>query len=251
MGLDDTQSERMDLSALLQGIEEGELGVPEFQRDFDWGVPDVKALLVTILNDWPAGSLLLLNAKSSPLRTRGFEGGPQPSDPRLVVLDGQQRLTALYQALYNTGDAVYALSYAELGEFNLDSLEESLVAFDRSVWNRGFREPRAQLAASLVPMYALKSAADFFDWRDRILAVAPDAERRALNERLTALYRSSLAGVHRYRFPTVTLPASVSPLAVARIFERVNKTGISLGPFDLVVARTYVQDWNQIGRAHV
>src|SRR5438552_863177 len=99
----------MDLQDLLQGIDDGTIALPDFQRDFDWSDNEVKALIVTVLNGWPAGSLLFMRAYQR-FHIRPFEAGPTPSpEPSLLVLDGQQRLTALYHAFYGRGPYVYVL----------------------------------------------------------------------------------------------------------------------------------------------
>src|SRR4051812_38900516 len=92
----------MDLVPLLDGVACGELALPDFQRDFDWVETDVLALLVTVFSGWPAGSLMLMRGKPLLFKLRGFDEGP-PALSRVgyVVLDGQQRLTSLYHALYD------------------------------------------------------------------------------------------------------------------------------------------------------
>src|SRR4051794_32675523 len=92
------------LQRLLSGISEGSVVLPEFQRDYVWSNRDARALVATILQGWPAGSLLLMEGTPEAFGVRPFEGQTSASaSPELVVLDGQQRLTALFQALTDTG----------------------------------------------------------------------------------------------------------------------------------------------------
>src|SRR5262245_50816882 len=91
------------LSDLLEWIAAGELALPDFQRDFDWDQKAVRAIVGTVLKNWPAGSLMFVEG-SPPYfgEPRPFEFGP-PVDRdvvRFLVLDGQQRLTALYRVLH-------------------------------------------------------------------------------------------------------------------------------------------------------
>jgi hypothetical protein len=233
----------MDLGRLLELIHQGGLALPDFQRDFDWSNADVEALLVTVLAGWPAGSLLLMEAGREIFQLRGFEGGPaNPSDPAFVLLDGQQRLTSLYQALYNKGPRVYAIKVSELEE--RADLEEAVVSFSRKQWEKDFSELSDQASEGLIPFYALTSPTEFFDWRDNVVAEAPGDKRQDLRHRLTSAYSDFLSSVHKYEFPVVLLERNIAPQAIARIFERVNRLGIELNTFDLMVARVFEPDWN-------
>src|SRR5438093_13648282 len=111
-----SQSRMVDLPEILEEIDTGLVGLPDFQRDFDWTKNDVVSLLVTVLKGWPAGSLLLMHGRAKFFEVRGLEGGPEPKRTKLryTVLDGQQRLTALYQAVYDEGPLVYTASAAAI-----------------------------------------------------------------------------------------------------------------------------------------
>jgi hypothetical protein len=93
-------------------------------------------------------------------------------------------------------------------------------------------------------MYVLASPSDYFAWRDELVSRAPAGHQDQLAAQLSSLYRHGLETVHRYKFPAVSVEPDLEPAAVARIFERVNKTGIELSAFDLMVARLYERDWN-------
>ena len=70
-----TKVDMLHLAEILYGIAEGKLGIPEFQRDFDWNDSDVRLLLNTVFSGWPAGSLLLSDARDSPYELRALGGG--------------------------------------------------------------------------------------------------------------------------------------------------------------------------------
>lgn len=237
------------LSDLLAGIDQGSIVLPNFQRDFVWSDADVRALLVTVLSGWPAGSLLLLEGEPTFFDVRRFEGGTlavASSDIRYVVLDGQQRLTALYQALYHGGSYVYGVRLdAVRSEVNpIDALEEAVVSYRRATWEQRYASPTEQWQAKLLPLTALVSPPDYFAWRDQMLGAAPGDERDATASWLSELYRGLLSNVDAYEFPAVIVDNRLEPTGIARIFERVNRTGMTLSAFDLVVARVYERDWN-------
>ena len=102
---------------LVQKIHEMELALPDFQRDFVWEPRRTAELLRTIMSRYPAGSLLFwrLGGENAGFAAREIEGAPQLiRKPQELILDGQQRLTALYQALTRSGDEHYYVSLAHL-----------------------------------------------------------------------------------------------------------------------------------------
>ena len=241
------EAQMLDLSYLLSRIDEGSIAVPDFQREFVWSDAQVKSLLGTALNGWPAGSLLLMRSGQQIFRLRPLEGAPPIGRVDYLVLDGQQRLTALYHALRNTGPSVYAidLSDLEVKDFNFDqvNLEEAIVSFKREDWDRNYKWATRQRSRQLLPIHALLSAATFFEWRDAVTDSLGDMDFH-YRELLTRLYRDYLSAIHRYSLPAVVLESDFEVAAIARIFEKVNRTGTLLNAFDLMVARVYEPGWN-------
>jgi hypothetical protein len=85
------------LEQLFGYIDLGDLGLPDLQRPFVWKNSKVRDLFDSIYRGYPIGSYLLwrnssLNAKSHQIGTEKKEH----LDPNLLIIDGQQRLTALY-----------------------------------------------------------------------------------------------------------------------------------------------------------
>jgi uncharacterized protein DUF262 len=238
------------IADLIGHIAEGNLALPEFQRDFDWTDDQVASLIATVIKRWPAGSLLLMEGRKELFfRERSFESGPKlQSEVDLIVLDGQQRLTGLFQAVYDTGQYVYAINLNALDvDTSVDEIEDSVIAVKRQEWDADFRDaPWTASGDGLIPLYSLRSTADYFSWRDATVrhAQLSERERDRLSIRLADAYRQSLESFHQYDLPAVIVERSVDPVAVARIFERVNTTGIPLGTFDLMVARTFKEGWN-------
>src|SRR3712207_3315332 len=87
---------------------------------------------------WPAGSLLLMRGAPTFFATRRFEGAPTRSaEPAYVVLDGQQRLTALFNALRGVGPFIYAVDLSALEQEDsqlAERIEEAIRIFERDEW---------------------------------------------------------------------------------------------------------------------
>lgn len=243
----DSFSRDLDLSSLLDGIAAGSVALPNFQRDFDWNEPDVVSLLATVLCGWPAGSLLLMSGDPTFFKVREFDSAPPLRRGAIehVVLDGQQRLTSLFHAFRGAGPKQYAIwvDRALQTPVTAEGVEDALAVLKaddlaREATRTAIHEGR------LVPLSVAISPADYYDWRDELLEHLDPDMRGEVSRKLATLYKNVLSHAHRYKFPSMLLDKSLNPEAVARIFERINKTGMRLSTFDLLVARSYKRDWN-------
>ena len=90
------------LKKLLDGIHEGRTALPEFQRDWRWDENRIIGLLASIAQGFPIGTVMTLQTGGDVrFKMRPIEGAPSFGNqtPAVLVLDGQQRLTSLYQVL--------------------------------------------------------------------------------------------------------------------------------------------------------
>lgn len=97
-------STKASLSDLLREIKEGKIQLPDFQRGWVWDDDHIRDLLVSIARSFPIGAVMLLEAGGEVrFETRPVEGledlVPKGQVPEKLILDGQQRLTTLTQAL--------------------------------------------------------------------------------------------------------------------------------------------------------
>src|SRR5687768_16478110 len=83
---------------MIERIEEGRLALPQFQRDFVWRPPQVVDLLLSVARRWPTGTFLFLDGPQD-FAARPLDEAPSLTSAEELILDGQQRMTALYHAL--------------------------------------------------------------------------------------------------------------------------------------------------------
>lgn len=83
-----------DLGSLVKFIALGEIGLPDIQRPFIWKNAKVRDLFDSMYKGYPVGYLLFWQNGLADDRTIGTDAKQKP--PRLVIVDGQQRLTSLY-----------------------------------------------------------------------------------------------------------------------------------------------------------
>src|SRR6476646_3006884 len=104
------------LKELLAEIHNRSAVLPDFQRNFVWEPGATQELIVSIANNYPAGSILRVRDNKRVFAARQFEGAPALNGAKhtFLVLDGQQRLTSLYQAFYGVGEHRYFLDVKKL-----------------------------------------------------------------------------------------------------------------------------------------
>jgi hypothetical protein len=223
------------VSSLLSRIDEGEIALPEFQRDFIWQPPAVADLLRTVARQWPAGTFLVLEIEDKPdFAFKELKGAPKTNKPKILILDGQQRTTALYHALTERAGETYFVdmgAIAKAGEFEDDHLRY----LKTSRFARDYPDLEAMAAAKIVRVAALADDLAFNQWC-RYFSADEQDEMFRIRQKL-------LPGLREYEIPAVRLPPNVPLPAIAKIFETLNRTGVRLATFDLMVARLYPYDF--------
>ena len=97
------QSLDTNLSQLLNEVESGKIQLPEFQRDWTWDDKRIRGIIASLSQGYPMGAIMRLQYGNPQIRFkyRTIEGVPPvQAEPEFLVLDGQQRLTSIYQSVY-------------------------------------------------------------------------------------------------------------------------------------------------------
>lgn len=211
-----------NLSELLAWIDKGELAIPDFQRSFVWPAGNTAELVASIASDFPAGSLLLLENNDQFMR-RSFEGAPETGhEPKYLVLDGQQRLTGLYQALYGTGKQDFYIRWKDL------LAPDAVFDDDAIAIKKQGSKPRD--IDELFPLHAIYGGEGSVHW---LLKQSPELQA----DLETRFRKRWIDSIEKYSFPVVMLPADTPMEAVCTIFETLNRTGIKLTVFELLTAK--------------
>ena len=145
----------------LNDVEDSRLCLPRFQRKLVWKPKMVKNLLESIIlkPDMPVGMFLVLETGSEnpPFPPRNIKGTPDKTGMcRELLLDGQQRLTALWKALHKLdgGDN----DYRYYAEFNEDSWKIQKIAMPRSFTRAEEKrtvDPKKQFKKKWFPLWLL------------------------------------------------------------------------------------------------
>lgn len=248
------------LRFLLAMIDNKETGLPDFQRDFVWDPFATDELLESIIQNFPAGSLLRTkNGGEFLFEPRPFKGAPDfdhISSPSYLILDGQQRLTSLYQALYGKGDHLYFINLGDLQDGG--DLEDCVFYLRRREGKAKYGAIKDQAATLVFPLGNTFANGGFSGWVSRVLKERGTdvTEILALQSDLMKLYEKWIKPVEDYEFPVVTLDENTPGEAVCTIFETLNRTGVKLGVWDLLTARFWPKDlklrqkWDEARQEH-
>src|SRR5258707_13883407 len=89
------------LHELLQNCGRGTLQLPDFQRSWVWDEDRIRSLIASVSRAFPIGALMTLETGGEvDFKPRPIEGAPASANdarPQSLLLDGQQRMTSLYQ----------------------------------------------------------------------------------------------------------------------------------------------------------
>lgn len=86
------------LKKLVEDIDMGEIGLPDIQRPFVWPTSKVRDLFDSLYRGYPIGYLLFWE-NGYPGEHRAIGANRKQKVPRLLIVDGQQRLTSLYAVI--------------------------------------------------------------------------------------------------------------------------------------------------------
>ncbi|GAA4619430.1 DUF262 domain-containing protein [Actinoallomurus liliacearum] len=238
------------LAKYLEWTTSGSIQLPDFQRGYKWDDERIRQLLVTILRGHPLGVVMMLETGNDQIRfaPRAIEGVvlPDGTEPNLLLLDGQQRLTSLTQAL--TGDGVVHtkdsrgklmdrryyihMKTALLGE---DRMDEAVIAIPGDgVLRRNFGKdivrdlstPERERAEGYFPARLLFAGAETVNW----LFACEDKEQAS------TFHAKVIEPCLKYTIPAIELDKTTTKAAVATVFEKVNTGGLSLNVFELLTA---------------
>ncbi len=234
------------LRFLLESIHNREVALPDFQRDFVWDPRATEELIESILQNYPAGSLLRIKNRGDFLfAPREVAGAPALGghSPSYLVLDGQQRLTSLYQALYGTGNHRYFISLC--GLLDGEDLDDCVFYLRKQRAECRFGTMEKQASELVFPLEVVFGHSHGFErWLDHVLEQREETKdaSKELKEKLRKLRETWIKNIEDYEFPMVTLVEDTEAEAVCTIFETLNRTGVKLSVFDLLTARFWPED---------
>ncbi len=244
----------------------GKLQLPDFQRSWVWDIDRITSLIASVSKGFPVGALMALESGGAvTFHPRLIEGAPvgKSIDPQELLLDGQQRITSLYQAtsrdaVVNTttirGKALKRWFYFDMVKALDSSIprEEAIVAVPEDklmksnfghIVDLDLSKPAHEFANLHFPLNQVFDVMDwqlaFYDyWRGK-------EESDEMGILLKAFSEEIIKNFTEFDIPVITLDKETTKEAVCIVFEKVNTGGKALDAFELITA-IYAADGHQL-----
>jgi hypothetical protein len=252
-------STKTNLYEILKDVHRGKIQLPDFQRGWVWDDNRIKGIIASVAKSFPIGAIMLLETGNESIRfkTKPVEGAPKNGNaPEMLILDGQQRITSLYQAII-TNQVVttrnvknyeikrwYYIDMAKALDTDTD-LEEAIFSINEKkiITENIGRDIVLDLTTEENEfknlMYPVCMVDEYDDWRTKFSEYW-DYERDKIkfwNE----FERKIIKGFTGYQLPVIIMKKENPKEAVCQVFEKVNTGGVSLTVFELLTA-TFASD---------
>lgn len=264
-------STKTALHDLLGRADSGKLQLPDFQRSWVWDDDRIRSLLASVSVSFPIGAIMLLETGGQQVRFKprpiaGTHERLHAIAPETLILDGQQRLTALYRALMSIdavetkdakGKPIRRWYYLDMKQaVNTEDDREDVVLSvpeDRQVKAFGgeitidVTTPENEFASDLFPANRIFQSAEWRQAYNKYWNYAPEKIRL-----YDAFEREVIKRFEQYQVPVIELKKETPKEAVCLVFERVNTGGMALNVFELLTASFAADDfqlrddWNEI-----
>jgi hypothetical protein len=258
---DAQKPDHISLNTLINRMREGRFVIPDFQREFEWRPWDISALMRSIFLDYYIGSLLLWKGKKENFESLSCEsiyGFSGSAYPEYIVLDGQQRLTAMYYAFLSPdvplpNRANRAFYYIKIDLFMAEAYDEAFgYDWHNKQWGAILNDREVQFESHLFPLSIIGAGGwDLANWvqgyeqhwkskASEAAAAGTDPVRIKLSDENASNARAFgelLKGItEQYQISYIELDKDISVDKVCDIFTQINSKGIRLDAFDLINA---------------
>lgn len=218
------------LGDLVRDVRTGRIGLPDLQRPFVWQDNKVRELFDSMIKGYPIGYIMLwespsdYNEKKSSIgfNTKTYE------EPKELVIDGQQRLTALVAAMYgikvkdkNFKEREIKISYNPLTQ-------------EFAVWTSAF-EKDTEWISKISDVFLAKEDNSISSLRRKYIKECNEGRSKKelplltdIDEDLIEDNINALLNLADYSLPTLEISYNADEQDVADIFVRVNSGGQSL-----------------------
>lgn len=225
-------------------VRSGQLRLPRFQRHEAWDYDNIGALIDSILRDLPIGSALVLEiGEREPFVTRPLAGAPAPVERCTEhLLDGQQRLTALWKALHDLyEDVTYFVQLKAPAADDEGTTPSRITRVKRWIHKDGRRfpvwadDPAQVYERGLAPVSLLQPA-DVSAKRQQWCDQAVNGDLKASRDLENAL-RDLQEKMKQFNLPMLILDVMTTPATALEVFVKMNTLAVPLNAFDIVVAQ--------------
>lgn len=257
---DAQKPDHVSLNTLIGYLRDGRFVIPDFQREFEWKPWDIRDLVRSIFLDYYIGSLLLWKGKPEnfdALSCEAIYGYQGSSKPEHIVLDGQQRLTAIYYAFLAPDKplpnrANRFIYFMHVDKFMADEHDEAF-GYDTysKRWIKVLANKALQFETHLFPMsvigatgWELPNWVQGYEayWKEKRANADANGDAEAAKMAQVHAANAKSFGEHlqgitgQYQISYNELDKDLDVDKVCDIFTQINSRGVRLDVFDLINA---------------
>jgi len=220
----------MKIRQIIDKIDENQLFVPAFQREYVWKRDDAKRLISSLIKDYPTGTMLTWETNNPP-ELKGKYKYKENKGAVKIILDGQQRITTLY--LLMKGEIPPYYTEKEI-ENDIRNLYVNVETIELEYYKAKMMENN--------PLWV--NITDIFKGKTRERDITDELERRNNGERLPrereTIISDNLNAIQRIYdrdFLEQVIPVKASIKEAIDIFYIVNASGVNLTDAELALAQ--------------
>ena len=226
----------------FQHVESGQLKLPRFQRFEAWGHNEIAHLLEAVLRGLPVGAVLILNVGDKEQFESRPVSGVKDTGVRCTehLLDGQQRLTALWKGFHDRYEDRTYLVYFENDEEHDNRRLPRVEGIAR--WKRDEKLyplwvdiPERVYEREYFPLRLLRPGEireETHNWCDEV-AENDHQKSREIDDQISKLREKALA----FNMPYLALPSDTPQDIALDVFIKMNTSSVKLTAFDIIVAQ--------------
>ena len=256
------KSNDTSIADILKNIENGQIQLPDFQRGWVWDDYRIKALIASISNSYPVGALMFLEFSETGeirFKYRPFTGATATVSPEILVLDGQQRMTSIFNSLFSRKPVqTRTEKNKEIQRYYYLDIEKSLnsttdrvdavisVPKDKIIRTNFGRDIELDIstrdkefANKMFPLNIVYDSVECMMWMSEYQKF--HNYDPVIFQDYVQFNKEVLVPIQTYKVPVITLAKNTPKDAVCQVFENVNTGGVSLTVFELVTA-TFAAD---------
>ncbi len=224
----------MSIREQLGKIASKEIVVPEFQREYVWNKQQAKELFESLYKKWPTGGFLFWKVKKNKAPAiKNIVYTEKDTDRVELILDGQQRLTALYLLIENEIPPYYMEKDIKYDPRNLyfNILNETFQYYQKTIMDK-------DSSWNKLSWYYKCTDQDI----EELCIKIEKLKGKPVSSTVWRVY-SKLKNLLEYKYPVQTIPENVNELTAITIFDKINTQGTKLTSEELALAHVQ-SNWN-------
>ena len=219
----------MEVSQIISKIQENQLFVPAFQREYVWKKKNAKQLIASLIREYPTGTMLTWETNNPP-ELKGDHKYSEKQGAVKLILDGQQRITTLYMLI--TGEFPPYYEEHEILD-DIRGLNVNVKTLNLEYKSKSFENDPYWIDITDIfqKKIRLRDVVNAIEHKNNGERISRDLEDK-LDDNFTAIQ-----AITSRKFPEQIIPTKASIKEAIDIFYVVNASGVNLTDAELALAQ--------------